>query len=480
MDNLKLKIAGEQGELIQKVFTQALDNVLKVNTVICDKKIYNKAGLIKENKPFMIRAGGDYENPWTRDATINTWNAVNLLNPNIAQNTLLAVCEKDSEDNLIVQDDNQWWDKIIWITGAYEYYLVTGDKEFLENAFLISKNTMDILIKERFNEEFDLFKGPSFFNDGIAGYPLDLHEEGNISSFVLDHKRTHEMMALSTNCIYYHGLILLDKIATILEKKIKDDYLVLAKKIKNSINTKMYIKEKGLFGYFIYGEGENKGKLDTSVEAMGHAFAIDFQIADNLKIESILKNLPKMPKGICSIYPHFEGLFTDEKQGRHNAIIWPFINGYFGEVAAKHGHIEILTRELIGMAELVEHSHGEFYEIYHSITGKVDGGIQCGHSWDSCHHQTWSASAFIRMVLNGVIGITFIEEGIVFKPSVDQSLAGIIIENIRYREMTLSIELMGYGNKIKSFEINNTVCDQYFISNGLSGEYFIKITLMEE
>lgn len=82
-----------------------------------------------------IKAGGGYNEPWTRDASINAWNAGSLLEPVVARNTLWAVAQRQPDGSVVLQRDNQWWDKVIWITAAWNHPKVTGDRTFLQTAY---------------------------------------------------------------------------------------------------------------------------------------------------------------------------------------------------------------------------------------------------------------------------------------------------------------------------------------------------------
>ena len=63
----------------------------------------------------MIIAGLGYSTPWTRDAAINIWNAGALICPEISRSTLESVLtEKDG----ILHIGGEYWDAIIWVTGA--------------------------------------------------------------------------------------------------------------------------------------------------------------------------------------------------------------------------------------------------------------------------------------------------------------------------------------------------------------------------
>ena len=90
--------------------------------------------------PVLI-AGVDYNNPWIRDASINAWNAGSFIIPEVSKNTLFSVLKED--DNGLLRMTGQYWDAIIWSTGAWNHYLTTGDKEFLKIAFEVTKTSLD-------------------------------------------------------------------------------------------------------------------------------------------------------------------------------------------------------------------------------------------------------------------------------------------------------------------------------------------------
>src|SRR5207237_758897 len=87
---------------------------------------------------------GHREPPTPRDASVNSWNATSLLDPALAKNTLWAVVDKDPAGALRVQQDDQQWDQVVWVTAAWHHYLVTGDRGFLENAYRTAADTLAI------------------------------------------------------------------------------------------------------------------------------------------------------------------------------------------------------------------------------------------------------------------------------------------------------------------------------------------------
>lgn len=126
----------------------------------CRYRRYNKTGLL--NHLYMIRAGKNYHTPWTRDASINTWQAMNFIDPFVSRTTLFAVCDLNKDGEPVIQPDVQVWDQIVWATGAYNYYLTTGDTEFLRISHGITGRALETHRKNRFNKNYGLFIGGSF------------------------------------------------------------------------------------------------------------------------------------------------------------------------------------------------------------------------------------------------------------------------------------------------------------------------------
>ncbi len=432
----------------------ALQNLLDINTIPADFETYNATGLLSPDAPFLIRAGGDYNTPWTRDASINSWCAGSLLEPEVARNTLLAVCQKDESGRYIIQLDNQSWDKIVWATGAYDYWITTGDDAFLPVAYQIISTALETLEETRYNSDFGLFTGGSFFNDGIAGYPLNLHAAGNNSSFVGDHPAVKEIMSLSTNCLYYHAYQVAAEMAQALDDSASAAHWEQKRTwLKAAVHLQLWDKETGTFYYFRYPNGT----AARYQEACGSIFALLFGLVNEPENLQLLHRLKTSPRGILSIVPAFPGLFSEEQPGRHNNLIWPFINGLYIMAAAENGQEDLVTAALRSLTKLVENTQGEFYEIYHAKTGLPDGGWQCGQHWASCHHQTWSASAYLGAIYKGIFGLHPCQKGLSFRPCIPNRMADAQLDGLTIRGMQLHLTIQGSGSILKGIRVNGTL-----------------------
>jgi hypothetical protein len=419
----------------------------------------------------ILAAGADYGGEWVRDISINSWNGTSLFRPAVAEKSLWSVTiNKDTIGH-------QYWDRIIWVIGAWNHYKTTGNKIFLKQAYICSKNSIADLEKKHFDKQYGLFMGPAHLCDGIAGYPEPPYAPANKSSFVLDHPNTNEMKSLSTNAIYvaaYQSLALMGKELQAPAGEVKE-FIKKEIALKNNINKHFWNKEKNRYGYLILKDG----KKDLSQEGIGIAYSLMFGIPDKEQAKLLFKNIVLMPQGITCIYPNFPR-FTDEKPGRHNNIVWPMISGFWGYAAKEYKEYKIFTSELENQAHFAmdaDKGNGNFKEIYHAITGKPDGGWQCDHQWKSCDHQTWSATAYTRMVLYGMLGISFETNGISFAPYIPAGYGDVTLENIKYRNAEIKMKVKGAGDIIKSFSINGKKAKKAFLPAGVEGKQIIEIEM---
>ena len=219
----------------------------------------------------------------------------------------------------------------MWVVGAWSHYRVTGDREFLKTAYPVAERLLKEMRTTRYDTRFGLFQGPSFLNDGIAGYPAPPAPADDLGSgFVLDHPGTDRIMALSTNCLYvgaYRALASMAKVAggspTV--------WNTAADRLKAAINRRLWIPKGRTYGYFL----DPTGHLDPSQEGAGLAFAALFDVGS----PSILRGAHVEPFGVADVWPSFPR-YSAERPGRHNAIVWPMVQGMWARAAAKARDVE--------------------------------------------------------------------------------------------------------------------------------------------
>lgn len=381
----------------------------------------------------IIKAGDDYGGEWARDASINAWNACSLLFPEEARASLWAVT-LDGGSTV----GHQYWDKIIWVPGALNHVMVTGDP--LEPVYRCSAATMEELEGMAYDNERHLFTGPSVFNDGIAGYEAPVPDDSLRRSGAVYHPNTANICCLSTNCLYYLAYRDLAVMSMRSGKPIKAlSYLGKAAQLRRAIRRTFYDRKASRLYYLV----DHEGNAHQFQEALGYAFAILSGVVDRREARALLDNAHVSDYGVCSIYPDFKR-FDREHPGRHNNIVWPFVNAFWAEAALGCGRRDMFLFELRNLANLaVNKGEGMFYEIYNPHTGEPDGGWQLGIHWNSCRDQTWSATGYLRMVVTDLFGLRFGRRGMSVCPDLEAAaaLGCTALEGIRYRNHDVSIRL---------------------------------------
>ena len=303
---LKFETAAVQARL-GVPYRGALVNLLRTNTVPYGtdaRAAYNQTGLLTASPGTFFRAGAGYAQPWTRDASVNSWSAGSLLAPGVARNTLWSVVRRGAEGHLIVQQDNQWWDQVIWIEAAWNHYLVTGDRAFLRDAYDAAEHTLTANREAHFNAEQGLFEGPAFLNDGIAGYPAppaDATESRG--SFVLDYPGADKVMALSTNCLYVAAFRAAAAMAVELKlpANVAARWNEAADALASRIRERFWMTAAQRYGYLISADG----KLEPYQEGSGLAFALLFGVATPEQATVMLRSAHEEPAGMPDVWPAF-------------------------------------------------------------------------------------------------------------------------------------------------------------------------------
>ncbi len=450
---LKLAVAMVPGLPLGTASAQIVP-VLKSSDTKVDKTFKLSVEILYRNtQDNLIKAGGEYGGEWTRDCSINAWNAASLLDPASAKNSLWSV----TTDNR-TYIGHQYWDQIIWVTGAWDHYEKTGDRTFLNQAYTASKNSMTKLEKEQFDSQYGLFKGPSVFNDGIAGYEEPIYDPAlDGHSYVLDHHAS-DIKCLSTNAIYYNAYLLLAKMANFKgDADAEKSWLKKAATLKANIRQHLFNGTDKLY-YLI----DQNGKIHDFQEALGIAYAVLFGVVSHEEAGRIIDASYKGRWGTPSIYPHFKR-YNDSRPGRHNKIVWPFVSAFFGSAANEAGCNDRLGFELKSLSSLCQGSQSKhngvqtFYEIYNETTGVPDGGWQCSSHWgSSVYDQTWSATGFIRLILTDVLGMRFTPEGLTFEPNIKIATDFGVqeVKEVTYRGGLLDISVTGTGDRLVAVRVD--------------------------
>ena len=383
------------------------------------------------------------------------WNGLSLIAPEVARNNLRAVLER-SGDRILV--GGEYWDAVVWILGAWHHFLCTGDREFLTLARRVGADTL----RQREETEFDpadgLFRGPGW-SDGVAAYPDKYAASGRSAILAWQEPRPERrikvgigfpMKALSTNCLYFGAYQTLERMDRALDLD-GGQWTQKAAAMKDAINRRLWDESLGNYRFFI----DPDGACDLQ-EGLGAAYAILFGVADARQAASVFARQHVTPAGVPCGWPNLSRYSSADglSFGRHIGTVWPQIQGFWAEAAARHGRVDLLQHELFALARHAVRDQ-QFAELYHPITGLPYGGLQEGPTgggiilWEAKPRQSWAATAFIRMIVQGVMGMRFEPDGLRFQPCVPEGLGRLVLRGVRYRGMLLDVEITGHGTKIR-------------------------------
>ncbi len=429
-------------------------------------------GLLDEPRPCLM-AGLDYDTPWTRDAAINTWNACGLIREEVCRDTLLSVLTRE-EGRVVI--GGQYWDAMIWTVGAWEYYLFTGDEEFLRLAFEATRNSLGFFEQTELDELTGLFRGPAVYGDGVAAYPDRYVALPDRPSGILAWPRANPdararrgygipMHALSTNCVYARAYELATRIATELGAAADPSWIGKADALRAQIDAHFWDGERGTYRYLV----DAWGGCDRQ-EGMGIAFAMLFGIAGPDRAALLCDSTHRTAAGIPCVWPTYERYASVEpghSYGRHSGTVWPHIQGFWADACSHAGRADLAFEELSLLARAAARD-AHFTEILHPDTGLPYGGLQEGgregiRLWSSCRRQTWSATAFLRVILRVVFGIRPEADGLTFAPSLPPGVEEAAIDGLRYRGTPLRVELRGSGSRVASCAIDGNPADRAVI-----------------
>lgn len=384
---------------------------------------------IRPDGTFM--AGAKWDGVWTRDISYSILLSLAAVEPEIAKASLMRKVKRER----IVQDTGtggSWpvsTDRMTWALAAWEVYKVNGDHDWLRQSYNIIRNS----IKDDESVAFasnGLVRGESSFLDWREQtyprwmQPVDIFEG----------------QALGTNAVFCRTYRILALMARILDEP-ANDYEQKAERIREAINRRLWMEDKGYYGQYLYGRASKS--LSPRSEALGEALAVLFDIAEPAQQRRILSSVPLMEYGIPCIYPQIPGV-----PPYHNRAIWPFVQATWNLAASKQHNGTAL---LHGMASIYR-SSALFLTNKENMV--ADSGSPLGTEINS-DRQLWSVAGNLAMTYRVLFGLNFEEDGLRVSPVIPRELAGVrSLTNLHYRGALLSIRVEGFGSSAKSMTLD--------------------------
>ena len=410
-------------------------------------------------------AGKGWPQVWTRDSSFSMDLALSLLETSLCEATLLGLKQEVPGIGECWEQDfcghfGGWpnlTDSIVGALGAWSLYEVTGNMTTLPVFFERTVNTLKRAERDAYQPDTGLFGGCSSFMESNSAYPAKYVNNGPLVA---------KTAALSTNALYYQGYI----IAGLMADRFGQDgapFRAKAEKLKEAINKWFWQEDQGYYGYFL---DENQ-KLFPAMEGLGEALCIRFGIANPDRARRVLASTPTTPNGIPCLWPQLPDYMDYSARPSyryHNGMIWPFVQGYWARAAIHLGDRKSFDQELGSLLNLSQKTE-TFKEFYFPEDGRPDGSSD----------QLWSASGFLGMVLHGLLGMNFEEDGIRFAPLISDRFSRISMKEIPYRRSILAITVLGHGTEIASFKLDGTPMEKPFFDAALAGPHEIEILMRD-
>ncbi|MCG2615113.1 hypothetical protein LZZ85_12510 [Terrimonas sp. NA20] len=405
-----------------------------------------------------LRTGKEWAGVWTRDVSYSIILSMAHLQPRAAQYSLMRKVDKKKK---IIQDTGTGgaWpvstDRMIWAVAAWEIYKVTGNVNWLKDAYEVIRNSIYADMKTVYDEETGLVKGESSFLDWreqtypVWMQPADIFESEN----------------LGTNAVHFQANIVAASMAAVLNDQAGADiFRQNASRIKKAINEKLWMPDAGTYAQYLYGRGHKM--VSPRTEALGAALCVIFGIAGEERAKQVVSSMPISPYGITCIYPQIPGI-----PPYHNNGIWPFVQSYWLWAGAQTKN-ETSVMESIAAIYRPAALFATNKENFVATNGDY-AGTQINSS-----NMLWSLAGNISIVHHVLFGIRFNEDRVVFQPFVPKALQGERrLDNFRYRDAILDITLQGYGDEIEAVLIDGVKASRAEFPASQQGRHSIRIVL---
>lgn len=411
-------------------------------------------------------AGKLWPDTWTRDAVYSIYFAFSWINPKISLNTLRKQTLKDPAEALQDTGTGGSWpmstDRVVWAIAAWEYYLTTGDKNWLEEAYKSLRYTAEKDIHVAFDDSIGLFKGEACSMDWRTHTYPNWFSNENIG----------ESFSTGTNALHYFSYSFLEKAGTILndDKTNIEKWVHYKNTIRTSLNKYCWNNEKGLYTAYLYPAFMQYTPSDR-VDIMSNGLCALLGVTSPEQADQILEHYPMYPYGGAVLYPSIPDDFA-----YHNKGIWAVWQTPLMFMAGKRQHMDVAThlmRSLIRQGALF---------LTHKENMTYDTGFDENTALNS-DRQLWSVAAYASMIYRMLFGMEYTEKGIRFHPTVPSELVkgAISLENFKYRNAVLSIRVNGTGEHVKAITVNGKPESiDYLLPVTASGSYTIEILMDDQ
>ncbi len=352
-----------------------------------------------------ILAGYPFFEDWGRDTMIAltgcTLSTKQFDTAKSILRTFMKYCHKGIMPNLFPEGgDEPMYNTVdaslLFINAVYEYYKVSGDKEFVAEAMPVIEDIIHWYMKGTdfaigMDEETGLMKAGS----GLWQVTwMDVRVNDILPT-------PRHGMPVEINAYWYNGLMIADEFNKLLGKTDSEvDYKTLAEKVKKNFKELFWNEKGNCLKDLVSGTKADMQVRCNQIWAASMPYSVLDEKMARAVIDKVYKEL-YTPVGLRSLspkdeefHPNYGGPMLDRDLAYHQGTVWGFpLGGYYlaylkwaeDKEAAK----AIVKKQLEGItAALREGCAGHLAEIY--------DGLEPGAS-RGCFAQAWSVGEILRV-----------------------------------------------------------------------------------
>ena len=363
-----------------------------------------------------------------------------MLDPMRAMTTLRTAVD----DGLVMQHEGTWPlcdDRMAWPVAAWEVYCVTGDRQWLAEAYEVTLNTID----EELVVQLDAGTGL------MHGGQLARYAAGNFYPAWANAIDLTGIETLINNVMAVRAMEVAGEMADELGEEAP--YATIVGRLREAVNNALWDEARGR--YSAYRMGRFAPMRVPLTDNMAQALAVLWDLADDGRSTTLIEDTPVGHRGVTSTYP------STTLEPYLEQPSWALTQACWNIACANVGNEHALR---LGLAALYRAL--AIYQPNHlSIEGAPVNSLA-------------SAAAGVAMVLRVFAGMRLTPDGIEFDPTVPACLPGNkTILNFVYRDATIDITISGTGSDIDAMTLDGQAVEGGFIPGDLQGHHNLLIQL---
>lgn len=317
----------------------------------------------------------------------------------------------------------------IWAEGAWETYLATGNRRWLDESRDIIRRTLSEDCRVSVDDSLALVRGASTLSDN--GYPgwmtrADIWQATTLSASVAT-ARAARILAM------------MDAEASDRKEVSEADSLP---DIACGVNDRLWIPNLGRYGQYLYGAPYPI--VSHTADNRGQALAVVTGIATTDMASSLIGRTPCQPEGVAELMPTEAG--REPRYGVATQTLWT--------LAALRARNGAALRASLGA------------QIYLAAARPDTSSLD-------------AMASGIATVMRVVAGITLTPDAMRFRPLIPAQLSGTKrITGLTYRNSTIDITVEGTGDAISVFKLDGRPASDHCVPADIApGHHTVEITM---